>query len=285
MSWTSRLMIYDFEEGRSFPILETDAHIAAPNWTPDGSSLIVNSNGSLFWVELDAPELLEVDTGLCIKLNNDHGITPNGETLIFSDHSFGQGAVIWTQSLGEEDADPQRLTRQSPSWWHGVSPDGKRVCYTAVREGLFGIYTCALEGGDETCVVQSSAEAKHHFDGPDYTPDGDWIWFNCELAADGASDLWRVRVDGRDLERMSADERVNWFPHPAPIGDKIIYLSYPEGTKGHPSNLNVELRQHMGKDQVPKTLVKLFGGQGTLNVPSWSPDGVAFAYVEYSQNA
>jgi Tol biopolymer transport system component len=271
-------MIYDFDEGRSFPILETDGHIASPNWTPDGSALIVNGGGSLFWVELNAPELLEIDTGLCIKLNNDHGLTPDGGTLLFSDHSFGQGSVIWRQNLDDEDADPQRITTKSPSWWHGVSPDGKQICYTAVRDEQFGIYTCAIEGGAETCLVQSA----HHYDGPDYTSDGNWIWFNSERSATGSSDLWRMRRDGSDLEQMTHDTRVNWFPHPAPEGDKLVYLSYPEGTQGHPENLKVELRQFMGSDKPAKTLVTLHGGQGSFNVPSWSPDAVAFAYVEYA---
>ncbi|WP_252729437.1 TolB family protein [Pacificibacter marinus] len=281
MSWTSRLMVYDFEEGKSFPVLETDMHIAAPNWAPEGDALIVNGDGSLFWVDLENPELWEIDTGLCIKLNNDHGVTPDGETLIFSDHTYGQGAVIWTQKLGDETegADPNRVTPNSPSWWHGVSPDGKTLTYTAVRNGMFGIYTIPIEGGDETCVIESA----HHYDGPDFTADGDWIWFNSERSGNGSSDLWRVRIDGSDVEQMTNDARVNWFPHPSPDGDKIVYLSYLEGVEGHPEGQEVELRLFKGKDIAAQTIVSLYGGQGTLNVPSWSPDGVAFAYVEYAR--
>lgn len=279
MSWTSRIMVYDFDEGRAFPVLETDMHIEAPNWTPEGDALIVNGEGSLFWVDLENPELWEIDTGLCIKLNNDHGITPDGETLIFSDHTYGGGSVIWTQRLGDDDPDPQRVTAQSPSWWHGVSPDGKTLAYTAVRGGKFGIYTIAIEGGAETCVI----EGAHPYDGPDYTPDGAWIWFNSERAGNGSSDLWRVRPDGMDAEQMSDDDKVNWFPHPSPTGDRIVYLAYPEGTEGHPGGKDVELRLFSGKGKTPETLVSLYGGQGTINVPSWSPDGVAFAYVEYAR--
>ena len=274
--WASRLMIYDFEEGQAFPVLETDMVIAAPNWTPDGSALIVNGGGNLFWVDLEAPELLEIDTGLCIQLNNDHGITPDGETLLFSDHTFGEGAVIWRQSLSAEEADPERVTAHSPSWFHGISPDGQVVCYTAVREGLFGIYTCDLNGGHETCVI----EGAHHYDGPDFSADGEMIWFNSDRT--GASELWRVRRDGSGLERMTQDAMVNWFPHPSPTGDRVIYMAYQEGVVGHPPNMHVSLRLWQGKDQLPKTLMSFTGGQGTINAPSWSPDGVAFAYVEYA---
>lgn len=293
--WASRLMIYDLDEGESFPVLETDIEIAAPNWVPDGSALIVNGGGSLFWVDLETPELLEIDTGLCINLNNDHGITPDGETLIFTDHTYGREAIIWSQSL-EDDADPVQITAKRPSWYHGVSPDGATICYTAVREGLFGIYIAAVDGAGEHCLI----EGGHHYDGPDFSADGEWIWFNSDRT--GASELWRVRLDGSGLERMTADALVNWFPHPSPVsgresgreygpesgpdfgpeGDQVVYLAYPEGTVGHPPMMHVELRMWSGKDQPTKPLVTLTGGQGTINVPSWSPDGRAFAYVDYA---
>lgn len=285
-NWTSRVMIYDFEEGKSFPVLETDMHIEAPNWTPDGSALIVNGEGRLFWIELDAPELAEVDTGGLIKLNNDHGITPDGRHLLLSDHTLGHGSVIWVMDLDADDANPVRVTDESPSWWHGVSPDGATLAYTARRAERFGIWTVPIGGGAETCVIESD----HHYDGPDYTPDGQWIWFNSERGCDAqggpdrqGSDLWRVRPDGSTPEQMTQDARVNWFPHPSPTGDKVVYLSYPSGTQGHPPNLDVELRLLGIDGGTPKTLVRLFGGQGTINVPSWSPDGVAFAYVEYAR--
>jgi Tol biopolymer transport system component len=273
--WTSRLMIFDLEDRISTPVLETDVEIAAPNWTPDGTALIVNGGGSLFWVDLDAPELLEIDTGLCINLNNDHGISPDGATLYFSDHTYGRGALIWRQSLDGE-ADPEQVTDKRPSWFHGISPDGQWICYTAVREGLFGIYVAASDGSGEHCVI----EGGHHYDGPDFSADGEWIWFNSDRT--GASELWRVRLDGSGLERMTQDAMVNWFPHPAPEGDAVVYLAYPEGTVGHPPMMHVELRLWR-PGQPSETLVTLTGGQGTINVPSWSPDGGAFAYVEYAE--
>lgn len=277
-AWTSRLMIYDFEEGRAFPVLETDQHIEAPNWTPDGEALIVNGNGVLYWVDLAEPELAEIDTGMLITLNNDHGISPDGATLALSDHTLGQGSVIWTLDLDAEEADPVRITPNSPSWWHGWSPDGQTLAYTALRNGQFGIYTIPVTGGEETCVITSP----HHYDGPDYTPDGSWIWFNSERGGP-SSDLWRVRPDGSEPQQMTEDDRVNWFPHPSPDGSRVVYLAYPSGTTGHPGDLDVELRLLPPEGGTPETLVTLFGGQGTINVPSWSPDGVAFAYVEYAR--
>ena len=154
--------------------------------------------------------------------------------------------------------------------------------YTAVRDEQFGIYTCAANGEmqsfSETCIVQGP----HAYDGPDFSADEQWIWFHSDRSK--SFDLWRVRRDGRELEQMSNDLRENWFPHPAPVGDKLVYLSFEAGAAGHDQKRDVELRQFMGKGKAPKTLVSLYGGQGTLNVPSWSPDGVAFAYVEYAKD-
>lgn len=277
--WTSRLMIYDFDEGKSFPVLETDQLIEAPNWTPDGTALVVNGEGSLYWVDLDDPALMEVDTGLCINLNNDHGISPDGEVLFFSDHTYGGPAQIWRMDLGS-DADPVVVTEKTPSWYHGVSPDGQKITYTAVREGLFGIYVAQADGSEETCII----EGAHHYDGPDFTPDGQWIWFNSDRSGD--SEIWRVRPDGSDLEQMTEDPLVNWFPHPAPAdesgAERVVYLAFPEGTEGHPPGLHVSLKLWSGADQPIETLVELYGGQGTINVPSWAPDGRGFAYVEYA---
>lgn len=273
--WVSRLMIYDLEEGQAMPVLETGLEIAAPNWVPDGSALIVNGDGSLFWVELDDPELLEIDTGLCVNVNNDHGLSPDGDTLYFTDHSYGGAARIWRMALGVDEADPVEVTAKQPSWFHGIAPDGRMICYTAVREGLFGIYTAKADGSGETCII----EGAHRYDGPDFSPCGEWIWFNSDRL--GESELWRVRADGSGLERMTEDAMVNWFPHPGPDG-QVVYLAYPEGTIGHPSGFQVELKLWTGKDRPVESLVQLTGGQGTINVPSWSPDGKAFAYVEYA---
>ncbi|WP_019954569.1 TolB family protein [Yoonia vestfoldensis] len=122
-------------------------------------------------------------------------------------------------------------------------------------------------------------DAFDHCDGPDYTPDGAWIWFNAER--DGAVDLWRIRPDGTNLEQMTDDAAVNWFPHPSPDGLHILYLAYPPRTKGHPANLDVTLRLMPAAGGTPRDLVHLHGGQGTINVPCWAPDSRRFAFMRF----
>lgn len=272
---SSVLSVYEFQSGASVEILRTPRHIEAPNWSPDGSYLLVNAEGLLYRVDLADPTLSPVGTGFAKALNNDHGISPDGERIAICDKTRTGASCIYI--LPAQGGEPRRVTPQTPSWYHGWSPDGARLAYAAVRDGTFCICTCAADGTDERRLTHGF----DHTDGPDYTPDGAWIWFNAER--DGTSDLWRMRTDGSALQRMTGDARVNWFPHPSPNGRDLVYLAYPEGTQGHPANLTVELRMLPLTGGSPRTLLELFGGQGTINVPSWAPEGDRFAFVRYEE--
>ena len=270
----SELCIYDLARGQTDVILRHDGHIEAPNWHP-GSYLIVNGDGLIYRVPLDAPALHRIDTGFATGCNNDHGQSPDGLTLALSDKTETGDSCIYVMSLA--GGVPQRVTPKVPSWWHGWSPDGKTLVYVGVRRvgGPVALYSCAVDGSDERCVTEDF----DHIDGPDYTPDGQWIWFNGERA--GAVDLWRIHPDGTGLERMTDDAAVNWFPHPSPDGQHVVYLAYPPRTKGHPGGLDVALRLLQAAGGPTRELVQLHGGQGTINVPSWSPDGRQFAFMRF----
>ncbi len=234
--------------------MSLDGHLEAPNWTPDGEALIVNSDGLLFSVALNevAPKLRQIDTGFANRLNNDHGISPDGSKLVISDSTLSQGSCIYT--LPVAGGEPVRVTDAVPSYWHGWSPDGRTLAYTAKRGTTFQIYTCAVEGGAETRITAGF----DHCDGPDYSPDGAWIWFNGER--NGRVDLFRVHPDGGNLQQMTDDEQVNWFPHPSPNGKHIVYLAYEPGTAGHPANRPVQLRLMPAEGGTPEILTDLYGG-------------------------
>ncbi|KJZ20787.1 hypothetical protein TW80_08545 [Loktanella sp. S4079] len=255
-------------------VLDHHGHIEAPNWHPDGY-LIVNGGGLLYRVTLDSPRLIPIDTGHATACNNDHGISPDGKTLVISDQSQTEGSCIYT--LPVTGGWPRRISKETPSYWHGWSPDGETLAYVAKRGAVFGLYTCPVAGGEETCVTVGF----DHVDAPDYTPDGEWIWFNGER--DGQVNLWRVRPDGTDLTQMTDDDEVNWFPHPSPDGQYILYLAYPPGTRGHPGELDVSLRIMHSKGGASHEVTRLWGGQGTINVPCWSPDATAFAFMRYQR--
>lgn len=270
----SELCTIDIDTGEVTVVLAHDGHIEAPNWHPDGY-LIVNGDGRLFRVPLAAPALHPVDTGFATGLNNDHGLSPDGRMLAISDKTETGKSCIYLLPVG--GGTPRRVTAEVPSWWHAWSPDGARIAYAGARRAdqPISLYTCAVDGSDEICVTEDF----DHVDGPDYTPDGAWIWFNGER--DGAVDLWRIRPDGSDPQRMTGGGSVDWFPHPSPDGHHVVYIAYPPGTTGHPGGLDVSLRLMPASGGASRPLVDLHGGQGTLNVPSWAPDSRRLAFMRY----
>lgn len=271
----SEIVLYDLQHRRETILLSVGEHIEAPNWRPDGTGLIVNGDGRLFSVPLDVPTRHPIDTGFASQINNDHGISPDGNTLVISDQTEAGESAIYT--LPTSGGTPRRVTEKTPSYWHGWSPDGATLAYVGTRGAGYQVYTIPVGGGHETQVT----EGFDHCDGPDFTPDGTWIWFNGEQ--DGSVQLWRVRPDGSDLERMTDEATVNWFPHPSPDGRHVLYLAYPAGTQGHPFGMQVELRLMPAQGGKSEKLTDLFGGQGTINVPCWAPDSQAFAFVRYHQ--
>ena len=270
----SSLEIWDMARGAARVVLQSDAVIEAPNWHPDGRRLLVNGGGRLFWVALDKPALVPLDTGFADKCNNDHGISPDGKTIVLSHHR-GRGSEMFLVSA--EGGAPRLISPDSPSWWHGWSPDGLRHAYVAARGAnrVIDVHTIGVEGGDEVRLTQGEG----HCDGPDYSADGTRIYYNCDRG--GHAQIWVMTADGSDQRKLFADDHVNWFPHPSPGGKHVIYLAYPPGTEGHPKDLPVSIWVMDPEGGNRRQLMAFNGGQGTMNVPNWAPDGSAFAYVRY----
>jgi Tol biopolymer transport system component len=248
--------------------------IEAPNWSRDGTSLIFNRKGRLYRIAVTGGEPQLVDTGSATRCNNDHGISPDGATLVISDQSQGdRKSRIYTLPI--TGGKPKLITEGAPSYWHGWSPDGQTLAYCAERNGEFDIYTIPAAGGAETRLTI----AKGLDDGPDYTADGQWIYFNSDRA--GTMQVWRMHADGSAQEQVTNDEFQNWFPHPSPDGKWLVFLCYEKNVEGHPENKDVTLRVMPLSGGKIEVLARLFGGQGTINVPSWSPDSQRLAFVSY----
>jgi Tol biopolymer transport system component len=269
----SLLEIYDLEKAASRLVLAMEGRIEAPNWHPDGQSLLVNGGGLIYRVPLASPALERVETGPAQRCNNDHGISPDGRQMVISSHHEGEGSQIYLLPMG--GGDPVRVSPQAPSWWHGWSPDGATLAYVAARGGrVIDVYTLRL-GEQEQRLTQGEG----HCDGPDYSADGSRIYYNCDR--DGHAQIWVMAADGSGQRRLFADDHVNWFPHPSPDGRHVIYLAYPPGTLGHPEDLAVSIWLMDPEGRARRRLLSFTGGQGTMNVPNWSPDGRAFAYMRY----
>lgn len=277
----SRLCIFDLDRGADEIVYETDAAVLeAPNWRANADELIVNQDGLSYRVPLSgAEEPILIPTGAVVDANNDHVLSPDGKTLYLSTKS----GPLYAVSL--ENGDVRRVSNDHETpfhyYLHGVSPDGRMLAYVGHdrAENTFDLYLIPSDGGED---IRLTNTAFHH-DGVEFSADGRALFFNSERASTspGHSQLFRMSIDGAGIEQLTFDDRVNWFPHPSPTGDSLLYLSYEPGVTGHPANQPVELRLfHMGERE-PRALRSLFGGQGTVNVNSWSPDGRRFAYVEY----
>ena len=248
--------------------------IEAPNWARDGTNLYFNSRGRIYRVPAGGGEPQVIDTGFAVRNNNDHGLSPDGATLVISDQSQAdRRSRIYTLPIA--GGTPKLITETGPSYWHGWSPDGRTLAYCAERNGEYDVYTIPIGGGAETRLTT----AKGLDDGPDYSPDGQWIYFNSDRA--GRMHVWRMKTDGTQQEQVTNDDYNNWFPHPSPDGRWIVFLSYEPEVKGHPENKDVMLRLMPAAGGKIEVAAKLFGGQGTINVPSWSPDSRKFAFVSY----
>jgi Tol biopolymer transport system component len=254
-------------------VYTTTNHIEAPNWTPDGASFLFNSKGRIYRIPANGGEPARIETGFAVRCNNDHGVSPDGATLVISDHTQERHSLIYTLPIG--GGTPRRITKFGPSYWHGWSPDGQTLVYCAERNGEFDIYTIPGTGGDETRLTT----ARGLDDGPDYSRDGRYIYFNSDRT--GSMQIWRMRADGSQQESVTTDEFNNWFPHPSPDGKWLVFLSYDKEVPGHPENKDVSLRIMPLAGGKIEVLAKLFGGQGTINVPSWSPDSRKVAFVSY----
>jgi TolB protein len=259
----------------------------APNWTHDGASFLFNRNGSIYRLPVSGGEPALINTGFANRCNNDHGISPDQSSLAISDQSQGDNqSIVYIVPI--EGGVPRRITQKSPSYWHGWSPDGKTLAFVGQRNDDFDIYTIPVTGGEETRLTT----AKGLDDGPEYSPDGRYIYFNSERT--GQMQIWRMRADGSGQEQVLDDDWNNWFPHISPDGTWMMFLSYEPDVKGHPENKDVMLRMVPlidekaveGKVKTVKVVIsvvaKLFGGQGTINVPSWSPDSKEVAFVSYA---
>jgi TolB protein len=250
------------------------AHFEAPNWTRDGSALIFNQDGKLRRLALGASQPTTIDTTPETHLNNDHGISPDGTMLAFSDSSDpDHNSRVYVAPIG--GGAPRQITPVGPSYWHGWSPDGKTLAFTGLRNGNFDIYTVPAAGGAETRLT--TAEGLD--DGPEYSPDGEWIYFNSERT--GHMQIWRMKPDGSSQEQVISDDTNDWFPHISPDGQWMVFLAYAPDVKGHPAEKDVALMLMSIADKKVRVLTKLFGGQGTINVPSWSPDSKRLAFVSY----
>ncbi len=271
----SNLEILDVASGSRKIIYRDPGSIQAPNWTPDGKALIYNGGGRLYRFDLMKKMAAAIDTGFATSNNNDHVLSFGGRMIGISNHSKEDQNKSIVYTLPVKGGVPKRVTSKGPSYLHGWSPDGKFLVYTGERSGDFDIYKISAKGGEEIRLTT----AKGLDDGPEYSPNGKYIYFNS--ARGGTMQLWRMKPDGSDQQQITSDEYNNWFPHISPDGKWIVFLSFPGDVAptDHPFYKHVYLRLMSFEGSKPTVIAYVYGGQGTINVPSWSPDSKRVAFV------
>ena len=273
----SMLEVVEVETGTRTLLAEFEDLIEAPNWTGDGKHLVYNSNGRIISFDLATKTGKVIDAEYVDDCNNDHVLSPDGTHIAVSHHTKedGQSRIYVFPMAGGK---PWLVTPIAPSYLHGWSPDGGTLAFCAERNGQYDVYTIPVQGGVEKQLTNLPGLD----DGPEYSPCGKHIWFNSVRS--GLMQAWRMEADGSNPTQMTFDDANTWFPHISPDGKTIACITYAKGDVNpgdHPANKNVEIRLFPAEGGTPRTLVKLFGGQGTLNVNSWSPDSKRLAFVSY----
>jgi Tol biopolymer transport system component len=280
-----RLEIMNVFDGKRKVIRESTGRFEAPNWMPDGKKLLFNEGGSLYTIPIEGGTPEKINTGEADRNNNDHGISFDGKMIAISSHRTGLpggGSTVYVVPIG--GGTPKMVSPNTPSYWHGWNPNNKEVTLVGQRNGvaIYNIYKVPINGGPEVALTDN--KPGQHVDGPEYSPDGKYIYYNGNTS--GTMQVWRMKPDGSSKEQLTFDEYHNWFPHISPDGKWAVIISFPPDIEptGHPSYKRVMLRlMPLTTAGAPKVIAYLYGGQGTINVTSWSPDSKSIAFVSNSQ--
>ena len=277
----SHIEVMDIATGNRKVLHSAPNSLQAPNWTTDNKSLIYNSEGLLYKYDLQSGAISKLNTGFATNNNNDHVLSFDGKMMAISNHTGDKRtSTLYVLPVTGSD-NPTKITSETAghSYLHSWSTDGKKLIFTGQRNNTYDIWSIDIASKKEIQLTEDPALD----DGPEFSPDGKYIYFNSVRT--GTMKLWRMKADGSNEEQVTFDEYNDWFPHFSPDGKWILYVSFPKDIDptSHPFYKKIYLRLMSASGGVPKTIAYIYGGQGTINVPSWSPDGKKIAFVSNSK--
>jgi sugar lactone lactonase YvrE len=275
----SNLEILDVGSGNATIVHQYHGSFQAPNWTRDGKALIYAQEGRLFRFDIASRSAQAINTGFATRNNNDHVLSFDGRMMAISHHAVEDSGASIIYTVPTTGGTPKRVTAKGPSYLHGWSPDGRWLVFTGIRGDELDVYKILASGSGQEIRLTSAPGLD---DGPEFTPDGAYIYFNSSRT--GRMQIWRMRPDGSGQQQVTNDGFNNWFPHISPDGKRIAYLSFPPDVAAddHPFYKHVLLRLMPIAGGPSRVIAYVYGGQGTINVPSWSPDGKRLAFVSNS---
>ncbi len=278
----SRLEVMDVATGHRKVLFTTTNSIQAPNWTPDGKKLIYNSEGRMYQYHLNEGTISPLNTGFAIKNNNDHVLSFDGTLMGLSSHNpadMNNSTLYYLPSEGDSNPVVVNKPGLGASYLHGWSPDNKEMLFTGQRNGQYDIYSIDIKTG----VEKQLTNLKTLDDGPEYSPDGKHIFFNSVRT--GKMKLWKMDPDGKNQAQLTFDEYNDWFPHISPDGKWIAFISFPKDIdpSDHPFYKHCLVRIMPFEGGTPRIIGYIYGGQGSINVPSWSPDSKSITFVTNSK--
>lgn len=274
----SRVEVLEIATGNREVVYTSPKSLQAPNWQRDGRSLLYNSDGLMYRLDLATRQATVVPTGEVKNNNNDHVLSFDGKLLGLSSEVGGLGGSI-VYTVPAAGGTPRQVTATGPSYLHGWSPDGRYLLFIGQRHQEFDVYRIAATGGPEVRLTTTPGLD----DGAEYTPDGQYIYFNSVRT--GAMQIWRMKADGSQQQAVTTGDYYDWFPHISPDGKWIAFISFlkEEVAAGdHPFYKHVYLRLLPVAGGKPRVIAYVYGGQGTMNTPSWSPDSKKIAFVSNS---
>ena len=277
-------------------------------WSPDGRRLIFQSARE--GTPCDQEFVFEVATGTTRRVSNGQGRTTcgyfyeGGERVLYaSTHlasaecparpDFSKG-YVWALYPGYDivtskldGSDPRRLTA-TPGYdaEATVSPDGKTIVFTSVRDSDLEIYTMDVDGGN----VKRLTHEPGYDGGPFFSPDGQRIVYRRDAPSDesglaryrellaqglyapGALEIWVMDKDGTHKRQVTRLGAASFAPYFHPDGKRIIFSSnHPDP---HGRNFDLWLVGDDGTGLERVTTDPTFDG-----FPMFSPDGKTLVFA------